>query len=155
MYSYSLSTSPRSCQTTGIYHRRKQHLHLLPLWKFHLSTEPPKGFIFPGEELNCSFMGRKIHSNSHLQYLIFFSYLCSYESEGGPRTRPLPPPRDVINHDNAVKSIPPMTSFPKVEPSAPGLPVAPVESVFLPPTLHCFNYHFYMKFLFSDVVVLR
>ncbi|KAL6225466.1 hypothetical protein ACLB2K_004316 [Fragaria x ananassa] len=56
-------------------------------------------------------------------------HFSSYESEGGPRTRPLPPPRDVINHDNAVKSIPPMTSFPKVEPSAPGLPVAPVESV--------------------------
>ncbi|KAK9950145.1 hypothetical protein M0R45_005647 [Rubus argutus] len=51
------------------------------------------------------------------------------ESEGGPRTRPLPPPREVINHDNAVKSIPPMTSFPKVEPSAPVQPTAPVEPV--------------------------
>ncbi|PRQ49457.1 putative transcription factor C2H2 family [Rosa chinensis] len=55
--------------------------------------------------------------------------LSSYESEGGPRTRPLPPPRDVINHDNAVKSIPPMTSIPKVEASAPVLPEASVESV--------------------------
>ncbi|KAK2656305.1 hypothetical protein Ddye_009357 [Dipteronia dyeriana] len=29
----------------------------------------------------------------------------------GPRTKPLPPPREVIDHDNAVKSVPHMTNF--------------------------------------------
>lgn len=63
------------------------------------------------------------------KYLTLF-YLCSREPVGGPRTRPLPPPREVINHDNAVKSIPQITNVQKVEPTAP---VAPVEPVFLSP----------------------
>ncbi|BFG30264.1 hypothetical protein CerSpe_165380 [Prunus speciosa] len=48
------------------------------------------------------------------------------EPVGGPRTRPLPPPREVINHDNAVKSIPQFTNVQKVEPTAPVAPVEPV-----------------------------
>ncbi|ONI14289.1 hypothetical protein PRUPE_4G273300 [Prunus persica] len=48
------------------------------------------------------------------------------EPVGGPRTRPLPPPREVINHDNAVKSIPQITNVQKVEPTAPVAPVEPV-----------------------------
>ncbi|CAK9166641.1 unnamed protein product [Ilex paraguariensis] len=32
----------------------------------------------------------------------------------GPRTRPLPPPREVIDHDNSVQSFPHMTSFESV-----------------------------------------
>ncbi|CAL2257039.1 unnamed protein product [Prunus armeniaca] len=53
-------------------------------------------------------------------------HFVNHEPVGGPRTRPLPPPREVINHDNAVKSIPQITNVQKVEPTAP---VAPVESV--------------------------
>ncbi|GMP26425.1 hypothetical protein CsSME_00002865 [Camellia sinensis var. sinensis] len=34
---------------------------------------------------------------------------------GGPRTTPLPPPRAVIDHDNAVKSIPHMTNFEPID----------------------------------------
>ncbi|KAM7275414.1 hypothetical protein ACFE04_017280 [Oxalis oulophora] len=41
------------------------------------------------------------------------------ELVGGSRSRPLPPPREVIDHDNAARSIPHMTSFPTFEPTAP------------------------------------
>ncbi|XP_043722167.1 E3 ubiquitin-protein ligase RGLG3-like isoform X1 [Telopea speciosissima] len=34
---------------------------------------------------------------------------------GGPRTQPLPPPREVIQHDNAVRTYPHMTSSQSVE----------------------------------------
>ncbi|GMP26427.1 hypothetical protein CsSME_00002865 [Camellia sinensis var. sinensis] len=37
------------------------------------------------------------------------------ENMGGPRTTPLPPPRAVIDHDNAVKSIPHMTNFEPID----------------------------------------
>ncbi|XP_024027685.1 E3 ubiquitin-protein ligase RGLG3-like isoform X2 [Morus notabilis] len=40
------------------------------------------------------------------------------EHLGGPRTRPLPPPQKVIDHDNAVRSIPRMTDFMKEEATA-------------------------------------
>lgn len=40
-----------------------------------------------------------------------------------PRTRPLPPPREVVDHDNAVKSIPTMRTFDAAEPTAPVEPV--------------------------------
>ncbi|KAK0603473.1 hypothetical protein LWI29_005362 [Acer saccharum] len=46
----------------------------------------------------------------------------------GPRTKPLPPPREVIDHDNAVKSVPHMTNFetaPK-EPTTSAEPVCPI-----------------------------
>eukprot|EP00257_Ricinus_communis_P015147 XP_015573001.1 E3 ubiquitin-protein ligase RGLG3 isoform X2 [Ricinus communis] len=54
------------------------------------------------------------------------------ESGGGPhirphpRTRPLPPPREVIDHDNAVKSIPIMKNFGAVESTTPVEPVCPI-----------------------------
>ncbi|XP_011031152.1 PREDICTED: E3 ubiquitin-protein ligase RGLG1 isoform X2 [Populus euphratica] len=47
-------------------------------------------------------------------------------SVGGPHTRPLPPPREVIDHDNAVKSTPHMTNFKPVQPTAPTASVEPV-----------------------------
>ncbi|KAF9681801.1 hypothetical protein SADUNF_Sadunf05G0040400 [Salix dunnii] len=50
----------------------------------------------------------------------------SYNVAGGPHTRPLPPPPEVIEHDNAVKSIPHMTNSKPVQPTAPE---ASVESV--------------------------
>jgi len=53
-------------------------------------------------------------------------HLCSYNSVGGPHTRLLPPPREVIDHDNAVKSIPHMTNFKPVQPTAPTASVEPV-----------------------------
>ncbi|XP_039016846.1 E3 ubiquitin-protein ligase RGLG3-like [Hibiscus syriacus] len=37
--------------------------------------------------------------------------------------RPLPPPREVIDHDNAVRSIPHMTNYEKVQPTVPAQPV--------------------------------
>ncbi|XP_021690470.2 E3 ubiquitin-protein ligase RGLG3 isoform X2 [Hevea brasiliensis] len=43
-----------------------------------------------------------------------------------PRTRPLPPPREVVDHDNAVKSIPIIKNFDAVEPTAPVEPVCPI-----------------------------
>ncbi|EOX92608.1 Copine family isoform 2, partial [Theobroma cacao] len=46
----------------------------------------------------------------------------SRESVGGHQ-RPLPPPQEVIDHDNAVKSIPHMTNYEIVEPTAPAQPV--------------------------------
>ena len=54
-------------------------------------------------------------------------YLCSNEHLGGPRTRPLPPPQKVIDHDNAVKSIPQMADFASTEATSS----APEEQVFL------------------------
>ncbi|KAJ6929190.1 hypothetical protein NC652_013154 [Populus alba x Populus x berolinensis] len=50
----------------------------------------------------------------------------NYSLVGGPHTRPLPPPREVIDHDNAVKSIPHTTSFKPVQPTAPTASVEPV-----------------------------
>ncbi|XP_004247214.1 E3 ubiquitin-protein ligase RGLG3 [Solanum lycopersicum] len=40
------------------------------------------------------------------------------ESNRGPRTRPLPPPREVIDHDVAVKSVPHVTSYEPVDSGA-------------------------------------
>ncbi|KAG5587257.1 hypothetical protein H5410_047691 [Solanum commersonii] len=37
------------------------------------------------------------------------------ESNTGPRTRPFPPPREVIDHDFAVKSVPHVTSYEPVD----------------------------------------
>ncbi|KAK8995903.1 hypothetical protein V6N11_076157 [Hibiscus sabdariffa] len=37
--------------------------------------------------------------------------------------RPLPPPREVIDHDNAVRSVPRMTNYETVQPTAPVEPV--------------------------------
>ncbi|KAL9393447.1 hypothetical protein Peur_012732 [Populus x canadensis] len=50
----------------------------------------------------------------------------NYNSVGGPHTRPLPPPREVIDHDNAVKSIPHVANFKPVQPTAPTASVEPV-----------------------------
>nr|DAD24710.1 TPA_asm: hypothetical protein HUJ06_026174 [Nelumbo nucifera] len=48
---------------------------------------------------------------------------------GTPRTTPLPPPREVIDHDSAVKTYPHMTSFQPVEESTTSFQhVEPVES---------------------------
>ncbi|KAJ6740943.1 E3 UBIQUITIN-PROTEIN LIGASE RGLG3 [Salix purpurea] len=47
----------------------------------------------------------------------------SHNLVGGPRTRALPPPREVIDHDNAVRSIP---SFKTVQPSTSVEPVCPI-----------------------------
>ncbi|XP_021300828.1 E3 ubiquitin-protein ligase RGLG3 isoform X2 [Herrania umbratica] len=44
------------------------------------------------------------------------------ESVGGHH-RPLPPPREVIDHDNAVQSIPHMANYEIAEPTAPEQPV--------------------------------
>ncbi|KAH9668777.1 E3 ubiquitin-protein ligase RGLG3 [Citrus sinensis] len=59
-----------------------------------------------------------------LQYKATLS-LHSFNGElvAGPRTRLLPPPREVIDHDNVVKSIPHMTNFETVEATAPVEPV--------------------------------
>ncbi|KAL3359182.1 hypothetical protein AABB24_015978 [Solanum stoloniferum] len=40
------------------------------------------------------------------------------ESNTGPRTRPFPPPREVIDHDFAVKSVPHVTSYEPVDSGA-------------------------------------
>lgn len=55
------------------------------------------------------------------------SNFCSIDhtSGYGRRTRPLPPPQEVIDHDNAVKSILHARDFQTVEPTEP------VEQVFL------------------------
>ncbi|KAI4345068.1 hypothetical protein L6164_012235 [Bauhinia variegata] len=52
---------------------------------------------------------------------------CSGESVGCQRKRPLPPPKEVIDHDNAVVAIPPRkTNFESVEPTAVVEPVCDV-----------------------------
>ncbi|XP_031279044.1 E3 ubiquitin-protein ligase RGLG3 [Pistacia vera] len=43
-----------------------------------------------------------------------------------PRTRSLPPPREVIDHDNAVMFVPPMPNSDTVGPTAPAEPVCPI-----------------------------
>uniref|UniRef100_A0A5B6ZCT3 Putative E3 ubiquitin-protein ligase RGLG1 n=1 Tax=Davidia involucrata TaxID=16924 RepID=A0A5B6ZCT3_DAVIN len=48
------------------------------------------------------------------------------ESTAGPRTRPLLPPREVVDHDNSVKSFQHMTSFESVDKSAPVEQVCPI-----------------------------
>ncbi|XP_050132850.1 E3 ubiquitin-protein ligase RGLG3 isoform X1 [Malus sylvestris] len=53
-------------------------------------------------------------------------HLVSPEPVGGPRTRPLPPPCEVMNHDIAVNSIPRMVNIQKVNPTAPTAPEEPV-----------------------------
>ncbi|PIA28491.1 hypothetical protein AQUCO_06900041v1 [Aquilegia coerulea] len=45
---------------------------------------------------------------------------------GVPRTRPLPPPREVIDHDNSVKTIPHMTNFSQIEDRTPVEQVCPI-----------------------------
>ncbi|KAF5751782.1 hypothetical protein HS088_TW02G00800 [Tripterygium wilfordii] len=55
-----------------------------------------------------------------LQYRVTQSlHTVSREFVGGPSTRPLPPPREVIDHDNVVSSLPHMTAFKTDEPAAP------------------------------------
>ncbi|KAG5245080.1 E3 ubiquitin-protein ligase [Salix suchowensis] len=62
-----------------------------------------------------------------LQYRATQTLQCaSYYVAGGPHTRPLPPPPEVIEHDNAAKSIPHMTYSKPVQPTAPAAPVEPV-----------------------------
>ncbi|KAH9717341.1 E3 ubiquitin-protein ligase RGLG3 [Citrus sinensis] len=53
------------------------------------------------------------------------------ELVAGPRTRLLPPPREVIDHDNVVKSIPHMTNFETVEATALVEPVFFLSKPFL------------------------
>lgn len=48
---------------------------------------------------------------------------------GAPHAKPLPPPREVIEHDNAVTSFSHMTSFKSAVPTAPVEPAASVEQV--------------------------
>ncbi|KAJ6737293.1 COPINE FAMILY PROTEIN 1 [Salix viminalis] len=65
-----------------------------------------------------------------LQYRATQTLQCaSYIVAGGPHTRPLPPPPEVIEHDNAAKSIPHMTFSKPVQPTAPAAPAASVEPV--------------------------
>ncbi|KAM3750539.1 hypothetical protein ACB098_04G044100 [Castanea mollissima] len=57
--------------------------------------------------------------------------LANREIVGGPRTRPLPPPREVIDHDNALRynalrSIPRVTNIKTDEPTASVEPVCPI-----------------------------
>ncbi|KAJ6305586.1 hypothetical protein OIU78_021015 [Salix suchowensis] len=62
-----------------------------------------------------------------LQYRATQTLQCaSYYVAGGPHTRPLPPPPEVIEHDNAAKSIPHMTYSKPVQPTAPAAPVCPI-----------------------------
>ncbi|KAJ6397837.1 hypothetical protein OIU77_018783 [Salix suchowensis] len=62
-----------------------------------------------------------------LQYRATQTLQCaSYNVAGGPHTRPLPPPPEVIEHDNAAKSIPHMTYSKPVQPTAPAAPVCPI-----------------------------
>uniref|UniRef100_A0A6N2KVI4 Copine C-terminal domain-containing protein n=1 Tax=Salix viminalis TaxID=40686 RepID=A0A6N2KVI4_SALVM len=62
-----------------------------------------------------------------LQYRATQTLQCaSYIVAGGPHTRPLPPPPEVIEHDNAAKSIPHMTFSKPVQPTAPAASVEPV-----------------------------
>nr|GMC96552.1 E3 ubiquitin-protein ligase RGLG3 [Ipomoea batatas]GMD02454.1 E3 ubiquitin-protein ligase RGLG3 [Ipomoea batatas] len=59
------------------------------------------------------------------QYRLTQSIQCT-ENKRGPRTRPLPPPREVIDHDNAVKSLPHATSFGPADPVAAAEQVCPI-----------------------------
>lgn len=119
----SLSTSQRSCQRKQIWQRRKQLLRSLHSWKFHFSIEPHKAAStlsksdpFPGLLL--------IHFTEGIYWKFFLVFpLCSRKI-GGPPSKPLPPPREVIDHDNAAKSFRQVSSFGAPEPSVP-----PVEQV--------------------------
>jgi E3 ubiquitin-protein ligase RGLG len=51
------------------------------------------------------------------------------ELASGPRSRRLPPPREVIDHDNAARPIPHMSNFATFEPTAPAEPTSQVEEV--------------------------
>ncbi|XP_038705727.1 E3 ubiquitin-protein ligase RGLG3-like isoform X2 [Tripterygium wilfordii] len=53
-------------------------------------------------------------------------HTASREFVGGLPTRPLPPPREVIDHDNVVSSRPQMTTFETDEPAAPVELVCPI-----------------------------
>uniref|UniRef100_A0A2N9H2P1 VWFA domain-containing protein n=1 Tax=Fagus sylvatica TaxID=28930 RepID=A0A2N9H2P1_FAGSY len=55
--------------------------------------------------------------------------LVNREPVGDSCRRPLPPPQEVIDHDNAVKSILHVTNFKTVEPTASVEPTAAVEPV--------------------------
>ncbi|XP_071914318.1 E3 ubiquitin-protein ligase RGLG3-like isoform X2 [Coffea arabica] len=48
------------------------------------------------------------------------------ENSGGPRSRVLPPPREVIDHDNSLKSSPHVTSFEPVDHGPPADQVCPI-----------------------------
>ena len=76
--------------------------------------------------------------------------LCSYNVGGGPHTRPLPPPPEVIEHDNAVKSIPHMTNSKPVQPTAPEASVEPVP---FPLNFSSFQIRIYTRFR-SDIQVM-
>ena len=56
-------------------------------------------------------------------------YSFSRRNSGGPRSRVLPPPREVIDHDNSLKSSPHVTSF---EPVDHGPPADQVTSLTIP-----------------------
>ncbi|EOX92609.1 Copine family isoform 3 [Theobroma cacao] len=66
----------------------------------------------------------------------------SRESVGGHQ-RPLPPPQEVIDHDNAVKSIPHMTNYEIVEPTAPAQPVMGSQAE---PVIGFLSFFFSIKF---------
>ncbi|KAG8383867.1 hypothetical protein BUALT_Bualt04G0058300 [Buddleja alternifolia] len=50
-----------------------------------------------------------------LQYRAALTLQYKEKSNAGPRRKPLPPPREVIDHDNAIKSLPRSTSLEPVE----------------------------------------
>ncbi|KAJ7957048.1 E3 ubiquitin-protein ligase RGLG2-like protein [Quillaja saponaria] len=54
-----------------------------------------------------------------LQYRAIQSLSFPKESVGGQRRRPLPPPQEVVDHDNVLVSIPHMTNFQSLEPKVP------------------------------------
>ncbi|KAB2051803.1 hypothetical protein ES319_A12G078700v1 [Gossypium barbadense] len=56
------------------------------------------------------------------QYRATLSIRFDKELERG-LARPLPPPREVIEHDNSIRSIPHMTNYETVQPTAPAEPV--------------------------------
>ncbi|PPD79190.1 hypothetical protein GOBAR_DD23882 [Gossypium barbadense] len=56
-----------------------------------------------------------------LRRIVISTLFCDKLERG--LARPLPPPREVIEHDNSIRSIPHMTNYETVQPTAPAEPV--------------------------------
>lgn len=71
---------------------------------------------------------------------------------GGPHAKPLPPPREVIEHDNAVTSFPHTTGFKSAVPTAPVEPAASVEQVVdYSSTFYSYSLSFVFSFPFLEI----
>lgn len=114
-YSFSLWTSQRSCPRTQKHRRRKQHLLLLPSWKFHCSTGQPKIYNLTSKPWTEGMIILYCIQRS----LTVKSIWCSRKSVLHQHKRPLPPPNEVIHHDNARMAIPHMPNLESAESTAP------------------------------------